>query len=213
MRLIMQVYFRDEASKKTARLMKVAHVYMGFEKLTFKGYTILGVPENHPSMQNKVMLEEMLGFKEWAAEALYYGEHSQGDSYTDWIEVNCYHEPSEGDLQMLEWFQTDAINQWGKPQNPNRKTRFSFKGATMSCEQHFYIPFEYVDHAEYTEEMMLSDLRCVAKHDERIRNVIDIKHPFLTTVEAEYDRAMISMHTNSCASRLHATGNYPTEGA
>ena len=207
----MQVYFRNEEQKQSARLMKVAHVYMGFDCLTFRGYQIIGVPEDHPSLQNKVMLEEKLGYVEWAAEALYYGEISQGDSYTDWIEVNCYHEPSEGDLQMLEWFQTDAINQWGNPQNPNRKTRFGFRGATMSCEQHFYIPFEYVDHSEYTEAMLQRDLMAVAKHDERIRNVIDIdrKYAPLTTVEAEYDRAMIRMGTNICESRLYATGNYP----
>lgn len=190
------------------KLMKVAHVYMSFQSITFRGFEIEGVKQDLPMMQNKSMLEELINREEgdetWASNALFFGEFSEGASYTDWIEIITYpeYEPSSDDKNMIHWFRNQAINQWGSPQNASGNGRPS--------EQHYRIPFEYVDAQEYyTEERMNKDLLCLANKSKALREVIDINHPFLTTVDAEEDRHHIYMATESAANRLRATGNYP----
>lgn len=191
------------------KLMKVAHVYMSFQSITFQGYEIKAVRQNAPIMENKAMLEELIereeGDETWASQALFFGEFSNNTNPSwrgpnNWIKICCYPQsaPSSDDKNMLHWFRNQAINQWGSPQNASGNGRPS--------EQHYSIPFEYYE--EYTDEMKEADLRTVASHDESIRNVIDLKGIF-TTPDAELDRHYIHMATNKAKGRLKATGNYP----
>lgn len=202
MALDMQTNAKPE--NEELKLMKVAHVYMSFESITFQGYEVKAVKQNDPIMENKEMLEELIkreeGDEMWASNALFFGEFSNGESYTDWIKISCYarDEPSSDDKNMLHWFRNQAINQWGSPQNASGNGRPS--------EQHFSIPFEYYE--EYTDEMKQADLQTLAQHDERIANVIDLKGIF-TTPDAELDRHYIYMAQSKAKGRLKATGNYP----
>lgn len=210
-----------EASQQPdTKIMRVAHVYLGFYEVKFYGFTNEAVKIGGKEMKNYEILQNLIesdnSFENCVGLTIEnYGIQSTRQKDDDWS-VNrtiSFYDPMSGfpkaisDVEAINKIRSEIFrlfsdefwNQW------NRKG----SGSSRRTEQHFKLAIGAGD--EYTPEMIERDLETVRTHDSRIRSVVDISHPVLTTVEAEYDRHHIHQATSKAKARLKASDNWPEE--